>query len=133
MKRGIWQHGLFDSYLEYLEIFDGVKCAVRGCKHKAAKGRKICYKHKQKKYRKKYPINDAYYHLKSNAKRRGKVFDLTFEQFKEFATQTAYIDKRGRRGTCLSIDRIDNTLGYTITNIRPLTVSANSSKHDCPF
>lgn len=75
----------------------------------------------------------AFADLRSNAKRRGKQFDLTFEQFKQFCYETDYITGRGRSKESFTIDRIDNDKGYTLDNIRILTKSQNSSKKDKKF
>ena len=66
--------------------------------------------------------------LKNNAKRRGKEFLLTLEQFTDFATcyQINYGKKRTK--DTWTIDRIDPDRGYSIDNIQPLTLSANSEK-----
>jgi CRISPR/Cas system-associated protein endoribonuclease Cas2 len=71
----------------------------------------------------------SYWNLKSNAKRRNKVFDLTFEQFQDFCIETNYIAGKGRTLLSYSIDRINNNLGYSIGNIRCITVSENSRKN----
>jgi len=81
------------------------------------------------KWRKKYPLKAAYQTLKYNAKRRGKEFDLTFEQFKEFAIKTKYEKKRGVYADSYHIDRIDETKGYTIDNIQVLTNVQNLRKY----
>lgn len=48
-----------------------------------------------KAWREKNPVHDAYLNLKSNAKRRGKYFDLTLAQFKQFCVKTKYMKKKG--------------------------------------
>ena len=68
--------------------------------------------------------------LKHNAKRRQKEFDLTYEQFIEFCIETDYLVGKGKTKHSYSIDRIDNSKGYTLSNIRILTLSANSQKSD---
>lgn len=89
---------------------------------------RISNSEKSRRYRAKNPIRYAYHNLKSNSKRRGKEFDLTFEQFKEFCYKTNYIQGKGITKDSYSIDRKDNDKGYTIDNIRILTVSENSKK-----
>ena len=79
-------------------------------------------------WRKKNPVKYAYQSLKNNAKRRGKVFELTLEQFKEFAIKTRYMAKRGIYKNSYHIDRIDEAKGYTIDNIQVLTNSENIKK-----
>jgi hypothetical protein len=77
----------------------------------------------------------SYNTLRYNAKRRGKAFDLTFEQFKEFCRKTNYINKKGKTASSYSIDRIRPAEGYTVDNIQVLTLAANSLKKytDYPF
>lgn len=80
-------------------------------------------------WRKKNPIRSAYTTLKCNAKRRGKVFKLTFEEFKEFAIKTDYINRKGITATSYHIDRIDENKGYTVDNIQVLTNRDNVKKY----
>lgn len=68
--------------------------------------------------------------LRDNAKRRGKEFALTFEQFSRFCYETNYLAGKGRKSQSYSIDRRDNSKGYTIDNIRVLTVAENTRKKD---
>jgi len=73
-------------------------------------------------------MKNAYWNLKSNAKRRGKVFELTFQEFEQFCYETDYLQGRGKKKTSYSIDRIDNSKGYTLDNIRVMTLSGNAKK-----
>gem|GEM_PF-3831134 len=66
--------------------------------------------------------------LRDNSKRRVKLFDLTFEQFKQFCFETDYIAGKGKTKKSYSIDCIDENKGYTISNIRVLTLEDNSKK-----
>lgn len=98
----------------------------------------LCPKHRKRKQKETDPERYAYYVLKCNAKRRGKSVELTLAEFRLFCQQTGYIDGKGRTSKAMSIDRIDNTLGYSITNIRILSLQNNSAKgtnsdDDCPF
>lgn len=100
-----------------------------------------CYACKKRKYRERHPYENAYHNLRGNARRRGKDFSLTFEEFKEFAVKCFYIDKRGKHHNGLHIDRIDETRGYHADNIQPLTNTENIKKYvqsrkaleDAPF
>jgi hypothetical protein len=103
-------------------------CKTPYCRNKPGKGRRTCNTCTQRAYREKYPILAAYNNLKHNAKRRGKTFDLTLEQFTKFAVETEYLNKRGRNKTGYTIDRINPNLGYTIENIQVLTNSDNVKK-----
>ena len=104
-----------------------MKCSV--CKIKeAARQRTVCYACRNRQYRLNNPMRAAYQNLKDNAKRRGHDFDLTFEQFTQFAIKTDYIIKKGKQVDSYSIDRKENDKGYTIGNIQILTLSENSRK-----
>ena len=67
--------------------------------------------------------------LRQNAKRRGKSFELTFEQFEQFAISTDYMAGKGIQKESFSIDRIDPKRGYSIDNIRVITNSENVKRH----
>jgi len=84
---------------------------------------------KMQQWRVKNPLRYAYGTLKNNSKRRGKEFNLTFQQFKEFAIKTDYINKKGRTGQNYHIDRIDETKGYTTDNIQCITNTENVKKY----
>jgi hypothetical protein len=77
-----------------------------------------------------------------NAKRRGKEFTLTFDEFKEFCMKTGYDEKKGKSSDSLSIDRIESSNGYSKDNIRAITLSDNvkiahdpeyAVKEICPY
>lgn len=103
-------------------------CKTPHCINKPGKGHLICNTCSQRKYREKYPVLAAYNNLKNNAKRRGKDFELTLEQFTKFAVETEYMNKKGRNKTGYTIDRINPNLGYTIDNIQVLTNTQNVKK-----
>jgi len=105
-----------------------VKCATKFCRNIADKGR-FCNKCKTAKYRKDNPVKASFYILKENAKRRGKHFDLTFNQFQEFVIKTGYMKKKGIFSESWHIDRIDETRGYTIDNLQVLTNAQNVRKY----
>jgi hypothetical protein len=71
----------------------------------------------------------TYQILKDNAKRRGKAFSLTFDEFCKFVKQTDYIRGKGITAKSLTIDRIDETGGYHINNIRAIPNSVNIRKY----
>lgn len=75
-----------------------------------------------------HPLEYAYQTLKDNARRRGKEFSLTLEQFKRFCRKTDYISGKGKTKTSYSIDRIENDKGYTLKNIQILPLGENSKK-----
>jgi len=75
------------------------------------------------------PMRYAYLNLKHNARRRGKEFKLTFEQFAQFCRKVDYLKKKGVSASSYHIDRIDENKGYTLDNIQVLTNSANVRKY----
>lgn len=75
----------------------------------------------------------AYYTLKGNAKRRNKFFDLTFDQFKQFCEENDYLQGKGKTAESKSIDRINNEIGYTITNLQILSLRDNTRKEMVRF
>lgn len=104
-------------------------CQTPGCHNKARKHRHFCSACSQRKTRAKNKIKYAWNVLKTNAKRRGKLFDLTFEQFQQFAIETEYLTKKGIHKTSYHIDRINENIGYTIDNLQLLTNSQNVKKY----
>lgn len=88
---------------------------------------------RNKRYRIKYPEKYAYHAKRSNAKRKGIPFNLTFEQF-------CKVWKKG-----LVLDRINPLRGYEPDNVQALTPFENNFKgatydkmmhtfnRECPF
>lgn len=105
------------------------KCATKYCRKKAATNRTKCHSCVKKEWAERNPFKYAFNALKQNAKRRGKPFDLTLEQFREFAIRTDYMAGKGITKDSFHIDRIDPERGYTIDNIRVLTNSENVKRH----
>lgn len=103
-------------------------CITSGCRKPKAPGRRECHSCRKRNYAKRNPLRYAYNNLKQNAKRRGKEFDLTFDQFRKWAIRTDYIVAKGRSSESYTIDRIDNTKGYTVDNIQILSNADNVRK-----
>lgn len=103
-------------------------CLTQGCINIANKGR-YCNTCASRKYRKNNPLRYAYHALKDNAKRRGKAFELSFEEFKLFVRKVDYMKKKGVTAEAYHIDRIDETRGYTLGNLQILTNSDNVRKY----
>jgi hypothetical protein len=102
-------------------------CSKHRCTRKVV-ARHLCFKHYRQLIRQENPLKYAYQTLKDNAKRRGKEFSLTLEQFEKFAVKTAYMHRKGRGRFSYTIDRIDPDKGYTPDNIQVLTNSDNVRK-----
>lgn len=70
----------------------------------------------------------AYQTLKDNAKRRGKVFTISFDYFKRFAIRVDYMAKKGITATSYHVDRIVEELGYVEGNLQLLENRENVKK-----
>jgi len=120
----------------------GVKCCAYGCSNKPAeKLGGLCYKHYQRQRRILDPVGVRYSQFKINALKRGKVFEITLDEFRHWCKITGYCIVKGRRGKAATIDRRCNVHGYFIWNIQLMTLSRNASKgsgfsgdnFECPF
>lgn len=109
-----------------------MKCKHKDCTSEASLGRRECEKCRSRAYRFRYPLKYWYSTLKMNAKRRGKDFSLTLEQFSEFCNKTGYGELKGKTATSLSVDRIRPLEGYSYDNIRAITLSDNSKREYDP-
>jgi hypothetical protein len=112
-------------------------CPAYRCNRPVAAKKKYCHRHHAKMFKHLHFAEYTYNALKQNAKRRGKEFTLTLEEFKTFCERTGYLDLKGKKGTSASIDRIDPSKGYELGNIQVLSLSDNARKAHtddaCPF
>jgi hypothetical protein len=92
-----------------------------------------CSKCRSRRWADKFPLHYAFKNLRVRARQRGKEFTLTREQYIEFAVKTDYAKLKGKTSLSLSIDRRDNSKGYTLENIQCLTLSENTRKQFVPF
>lgn len=107
-----------------------MKCSTKYCRNTTKENRSICDTCRKREWRVNNPIRDAYSNLKSHAKQRGKEFDLTFEEFKEFAVRVDLIKNKGITKDSYHVDRVDDNKGYTKDNIQVLTNSENVRKEN---
>ena len=84
-----------------------------------------CTKRRQKEIN---PLAYCFNTLKQNARRRGKEFLLTKDEFSVFCERTKYLELKGRFGNMYTIDRVDASRGYSLDNIQMITCSQNSRK-----
>lgn len=73
-------------------------------------------------------MHTAWRRLKDHAKERGIPFRLKFIHWRPIAIQSDYVNRTGSNGHCLTVDRIDNTKGYSRANIQFLTRAKNAEK-----
>lgn len=103
-------------------------CSKPYCRSVVRDKGRVCCKCRKRAWREKNPLRDLYCHLRSNARQRGKVFTLTFEEFADVAQAGGYADGHGRSGNALHVDRIDPLRGYEAGNIRIIEASENCRK-----
>lgn len=103
-------------------------CQAKGC-FREVTGRKLCNTCRSRSAKLADPVKYAYKNLKFNARRRGILFTITLDQFREFCHRVQYIGFKGRKSESYTIDRIHNDLGYHIDNIQILTLSDNVKKY----
>lgn len=106
-------------------------CIATRCSTCRAKNRNFCHRHVKINWAKDNPEKHVFDQRKANALKKGKSWELTFQQFLKFLKKNPdYMTKRGRKVKCLSIDRHENHLGYTEENIRSVSVGYNSWKRN---
>ena len=115
------------------------KCSTKYCRGKRVHHSTKCPKCRHRRRKETDFVGYVFDYFKQNAKRRGKCVDLTKAEFTKFVTDSEYLKFKGKTKFSLSIDRIRNEDGYTVNNIRAITLSENSSKRnnvdysDVPF
>ncbi len=109
-------------------------CLVDGCgrpqpnKAHGKKAGKVCPACLIRRWRANNPALSSFNQLKVSARRRGKEFTLTFEEFRGWCLNNGYLDGRGRLRDSLHVDRHDDSKGYNLENIRVLTNRENILK-----
>lgn len=102
-------------------------CRTWKCRRPKRADRDRCGTCDNRLYRYNHPDYYAFVALKSSARGRGKKFELTFEEFKQFCAETGYLEKKGNQPHSLTVDRIDRTGPYSLANIRIMSHADNSS------
>lgn len=106
----------------------GPKCQAFACKNNKQPRSRFCSRHRKIMEKERDPVGYAYRVTKQNARRRGKDWSITYEEWREFCARTGYHEKKGRGPGGASIDRIDARRGYSIDNIRIFDFVENSRK-----
>jgi len=104
-------------------------CARYGCLNQAGSHKKYCCKHHHQALKRRDPISSIYSHRKQRAKARGHAWGLSLAEFRQWCHQTGYHLGCGKEAHSLSIDRLDNTRGYTLDNIACVPLGANAAKY----
>jgi hypothetical protein len=108
----------------------GKKCATRSCRNISTDYHKKCSTCRKREYNKKYPLLYTFHALRSNARRRGKDFNITLDEFKVWCAENGYMEGKGKTSNSFSIDRINDLEGYHINNMRILTLGDNVRKEN---
>ncbi len=104
------------------------KCYTKYCRREARPGGKLCPSCARQRLKENNPIYYTYQTTKDNAKRRGKRFVITLDEFAEFCTNTGYLELKGKDADSASIDCIIDEIGYAAGNIRVLSLRDNTLK-----
>ena len=104
------------------------RCITKYCRNIPKSG-KLCSTCYGREYRRKNPLKYAYQTLKDNAKRRKKVFTITFEEFVELCHETQYHHKKGIYKHSYHLDRIREEGGYSKGNLQILQNHENVRKY----
>ena len=78
-------------------------------------------------------INNRFTAARRSAKRRGKDFNLTFQEYKELLSDPCYYceNKLGQPAvTGIGLDRVDSSQGYHYDNCVPCCTICNKIKND---
>jgi hypothetical protein len=105
-----------------------LKCDTKYCSNKRKPNRRFCSKCSRRREKETNPFGYFYDAQRQNARRRGKEFNLTKDEFKEFAIRERLMSPDGVKFPNKTIDRKVPEKGYEIGNIQVLTISENSRK-----
>lgn len=86
--------------------------------------------HAKRLWRQNNPIRDAFNNLRNSAKKRKKDFDLSLTEFTFLCNLTNYPEQTGNTKLSLTIDRIDNAIGYCLSNLSVVFRDTNSLKRN---
>lgn len=122
-----------------------MRCSISGCSN-GIRRKDLCAEHLEKSKRlffirdlpKKKPnvpkvhVPEAHYRFdlyKSRAFHRDRAFEITLEQFLEMVHSPCfYCDKPAAKGGRNGVDRVDNAVGYTMSNCVPCCFLCNRAK-----
>jgi hypothetical protein len=88
----------------------------------------FCWKCRFRIRKEKNPLRYFWSSMRRTAKKRGKLFALPFEDYKRLAEKANYAELKGKSSMSLSIDRVENSLGYWPWNVQCITIRQNSRK-----
>jgi hypothetical protein len=89
---------------------------------------KHCWKCRSRLLKERHPHTYVLNQIRHSARKRKLPFTITLEQFRQFCTETRYLELKGKLPNSMTIDRIDWNDGYHIGNIRLLTHAENCAE-----
>lgn len=101
------------------------RCSKPYCKRKGYR----CHRCDSRRFKEQNPSAYHYNALRNNARRRGKEFSLTLEEFRDFCEETNYLELKGCHPNDYTIDRIDIEKGYSRNNIQMMRNGENVRKY----
>ncbi len=105
-----------------------LKCRNKECKHFDERVKAACQGCRTRKYRKRNPVRYAFHNLKSSARKRSIVFELTYEEFTQWCADTGYIETKGKKWEAMTVGRTDANKGYSLDNMKLEKWIDNTSK-----
>jgi len=110
-------------------------CSVRNCRRKVGLSEKSdkCYKHRLRAWKEKHPHAYAWGKLKRRARARGIKFTLTIQDYKDLMAGLDLTKLVSHTSLSISVDRVENSLGYYRWNVQRMTLKENSRKQYVPY
>src|SRR5258706_148054 len=105
-------------------------CNTVNCLVVCPPNRKRCSKCRKRDWRKNNPIKAADNHSRSNAKRRGIEFTISFEYWQAFCAAYRYIENKGMKADSITVERENDNKGYVEGNLTVLTRKENVTKEN---
>lgn len=108
-------------------------CATKYCRRNAyckpnGKHERYCTKCRSDRWKASKPFSYHFNALRNNARRRGKDFRLTIEEYTEFAIKNKLFDENGAKYNNKTIDRREDLEGYHKDNLQVLSRPMNTRK-----
>jgi len=104
------------------------KCKTKYCRGFRGGRSLYCNSCRHDRERNADPVKYCYDQLKRNARRRGKIFTITLEYWRQFCYRSDYIQNKGKMRESYTVDCFDPGLGYIEGNIRALPNHQNAAK-----
>jgi hypothetical protein len=126
-RNRLWRKENPEKVRAYNQMYSQLHPIVPGESYRKNRKRYIDY---TTAYIKNNPVKHSYWYLKSNSKRRKIHFDLSFEDYIKIRLQPCfYCGKQPLSHNQGWLDRINNDLGYILTNVLPCCGPCNKHRY----